>query len=709
MQQSGAPILSIVAPPGYGKSTLLSQWAEQSAGPVAWISLDRDDNDPEILLSYLVAALDRVDAAAPELFAPTTRRRGSTAATAARRVAASIAATGANVTLAFDHVELLTNDECLDAVAELALHLPPGGRLALATRGRPPLPMARLRANGHVTEIGVDDLAMDDTEARALLEQAGVTLGESELIALLDRTEGWPAGLYLAALALRAGSSDEHAGYRFSGDDRLMADYLRTEFLDRLSPSEVTFLTRTAVLDRMSGSLCDAVLDTTGSADMLETLEDSNLLVIGLDRQRHWYRYHHLFRDLLLADLERREPALVTELHARAATWCAENQQEETALEHAQRAGDGPQVAALVLELAQPAWASGRVDTVLRWMEWLEQAGEVENHPEVAVHGALIFALLGRPIDAERWAAAAEGAPTDMRLADGTTMGSSLAYLRTLLCRNGIDEMRREAQTAFAGLHPASPYRASMLYTEGLAYLMAGDPDQAEPILAHALDAAATAGAEPLSALILAQRALVAIEVSNWNAAASHSQQARSLIDEHSLHEYWTSALVFALVARVALHRGDVDGGRDNAARAARLRPLLTYALPVVSVQALLELGRVYVALSDTAGAREVVRQARDILQQRPELGILPKQVDELGDRLDGMRSGAAGATSLTTAELRLVPFLSTHLTFPAIGERLHISRHTVKSQAISIYQKLGVSSRSEAIQRMHEIGLIDS
>ena len=126
-------------------------------------------------------------------------------------------------------------------------------------------------------------------------------------------------------------------------------------------------------------------------------------------------------------------------------------------------------------------------------------------------------------------------------------------------------------------------------------------------------------------------------------------------------------------------------------------------------MQALLELGRAYVALSDTAGAREVVRQARDILQQRPELGVLPKQVDELGDRLAGMRSGAAGATSLTTAELRLVPFLSTHLTFPAIGERLHISRHTVKSQAISIYQKLGVSSRSEAIQRMHEIGLLDS
>ena len=200
-----------------------------------------------------------------------------------------------------------------------------------------------------------------------------------------------------------------------------MADYLRTEFLDRLSPSEVTFLTRTAVLDRMSGPLCDALLDATGSAEMLETLEDSNLLVIGLDRQRHWYRYHHLFRDLLLADLERREPALVTGFTASGDVVRRERTTGNGAGARATRE-DGALVAALVLELAQPVWASGRVDTVLRWMEWFEQAGEVEHHPDVAVHGALIFALLGRPIDAERWAAAAEGAPTDERLIDGTTM-----------------------------------------------------------------------------------------------------------------------------------------------------------------------------------------------------------------------------------------------------------------------------------------------
>ena len=162
-------------------------------------------------------------------------------------------------------------------------------------------------------------------------------------------------------------------------------------------------------------------------------------------------------------------------------------------------------------------------------------------------------------------------------------------------------------------------------------------------------------------------------------------------------------------MARVALHKGDVDRAREFAAHAARLRPLLSYAVPHLSVQSLLELARVYIALADTSGARAVLREVRDILQQRPDLGVLPEQAEAAHARLDSMRMGTVGASSLTTAELRLLPFLSTHLSFPEIGERLHVSRHTVKTQAISIYQKLGVSSRSEAIERMQEIGLLSA
>ena len=171
--------------------------------------------------------------------------------------------------------------------------------------------------------------------------------------------------------------------------------------------------------------------------------------------------------------------------------------------------------------------------------------------------------------------------------------------------------------------------------------------------------------------------------------------------------EYWTSALVYAWAARVTLQHGDAAEARQLVARAARLRPLLTYALPVVSVQALLEMARVYIGLADPAGARAVLRQAADIFRQRPELGNLPDIAEELGAKVDTIRSEAIGASSLTTAELRLLPLLPTHLSFREIGERLFVSRHTVKTQAISIYRKLGVSSRSETIDRMHELGLL--
>jgi LuxR family maltose regulon positive regulatory protein len=407
--------------------------------------VDERDNDPQTLLACVATALDRVGAVDPELLRTRWLRGSSIAATAVTRLAATMSSMNVPVALVLDHVELLQNRECLDAVAELAVRMPVRSQLAVATRRAPPLPMARLRAARDVVEVGVEDLALDASEARLLLEAVGVHLGETDASQLMERTEGWPAGLYLAALAIKAGGPEKNAGLRFSGDDRLMADYLRSELLSRLSDDEVSFLIRTSVLERMCGPLCDAVLGASGSAAILESLERSNLLLVALDRRAEWYRYHHLLRDLLHAELRRREPEAVPQLHLGAAAWYEANGLPELAIDHAQEGGDSDRVARLVLGVMQLVWAAGRVDTVLRWMEWFEQRNLIERYPAVAVHGALIFALLGRPIEAERWAAAAEQAPPTGRLPDGSTMESYLAYLRALLCRNGVEEMRRDA------------------------------------------------------------------------------------------------------------------------------------------------------------------------------------------------------------------------------------------------------------------------
>jgi len=339
-------------------------------------------------------------------------------------------------------------------------------------------------------------------------------------------------------------------------------------------------------------------------------------------------------------------------------------------------------------------------------MEWLRDITSAEHYGAIAVHGSLIFALLGRPGEAERWAAAAERASPTGILPDGSTMAGTLAYLRAILCRDGVKAMRHDAQTAWDGLSPASPYRATMLYTEGISYLLEGDPARAGPILAHAFDVATSAGSLPLAALILAEQCGAAAHRNEWSEVTALAQRAVTIVETGRFEDYWTSVLVYAWATRAALHQGDIAQARYFLGRASRLRPLLTYVLPVVSVQALLEMARSYLTLADTGGAAAVLAQAHDILQQRPDLGVLPEQADELRARLATIQAGAVGASSLTAAELRLLPLLSTHLSFREIGERLFVSSHTVKTQAYSAYRKLGVSSRSEAVARVHELGL---
>jgi LuxR family transcriptional regulator, maltose regulon positive regulatory protein len=697
------PVVSVVAPPGYGKTTLLSQYAEAAGRPVAWVSVDRHDNDPKVLLTDIALALDRVEPIDPEIF-DALAAPAAVGASVLRPLGSALSTMSRPITLVLDHLEQLEDPRCRDAVAELALRLPDGSQLAVATRDIPPIPAALLRDNGRLLEVGPSELAMDEPEARALLEGAEVELGAAETAELLRRTEGWPVGLYLAALALRAGNPSG-AGSPFTGDDRLLADYLRSELLNRLSPEQVSFLTRTSVLDRLCGPLCDHVLRAGGSGPMLASLQRSNLLVVAL--HHGWYRYHHLLRDLLGSELERREPELVPELHARAAGWFEANGLPELAIDHAQAAGDGDRVARLVGGLALSAYALGRGETVKGWFDWFQRQGLIGRHPPIAVLGALVQALAGNAAGAERWTDAAERCSFDSTMPDGSSMEGWLALLRGLLCRDGVQRMRRDAELALAGLHPDSQLRATALLLQGLSYLLEGDATRADPILGRALDAAMRRGAMPAAVVILEERSIVAMDRQDAGRADALAERGLEIVRNGHLEDYSPSALACAVASRAALRRGEVTSARQRLARAAHLRPQLTPAIPTLAVQTLLELARANLELGDAAGARVVMREAQEVLQRRPDLGLLPKQADQLRMELDAIRGGAVGASTLTAAELRLLPLLSTHLPFREIGERLYLSRHTVKTQAMSIYHKLGATSRSEAIRRARDAGLL--
>jgi LuxR family maltose regulon positive regulatory protein len=712
LRDSTAPVLTVVAPSGYGKSTLLAQWAATLEHQVVWLSVDDADHDPVVFLRHLAGTLDELDGGVtfrPLVSAglrPATTATMRTTTTATMRTTSALVDVVVPFVVVIDNLERLDDMASLDAVAAFAANLPPGGRLAIGSRTEPPLPLGRLRAQGCVTEIGVADLAMDVAEARALLDAEDVRLDAGEIATLVERTEGWPVGLYLAALAFNARGQRLTAGIAFRGDDRLLTDYVRSEVLAGLPVATMSFLTRTSILDRMNGPLCDAVLARTGSQDVLESLERDNLLVIPLDRARQWYRYHHLFRELLHGDLERGAASALAELHSRAATWFEADGQPELALGHAQQAGEADRVARLTTSLVRETYASGRIATVRRWLAWFEERGLGDRYPQVAVHASWMEASAGMPAAAERWAATAAGGTSDELLPDGSPLDSYVALNRANRCARGVVEMGRDAAVAGERLAPGSPLRATALALEGVAAYLGGRPDAAGPVWAHAIDVAVDRGAHVAVATVAALQAMVALERGDEPGAAERIAVARRAVEDHQLEEYGHSALVFAVAARVAVHGGDLAGARQDITRAVRLRPLLTYAIPWTALH-LVQIGQAGLELADPTGARVVWREIDHILRLRPDLGVIGEQAAALGVRIETIRHGTAGASSITAAELRLLPFLATHLSFREIGERVHVSRHTVKSQAIAVYRKLGVTSRSEAIERINEIGLL--
>jgi LuxR family maltose regulon positive regulatory protein len=381
------PIVSVVAPAGYGKTTLLAQWAEDSGQAVAWVSVDEKDNDARVLLAYVAEALDAVEPVRERVFEALASRGSSVPGSVVPRLGRALASMTTPVALVLDDVHLLDNSECRAALSVLADHVPVGSRLVLCGPEPPPLRVARLRTEGRIVEIGPDDLLLTREEASSLLRAAELALDEDEVAELHRRTEGWAVGLYLAALYLREGGSLAGSAVSFGGDDRLVSEYVESEFLARISEQQRAFLTRTAVLERMSGPLCDAVLEQPGSA--LAGLARSNLLLVPLDRRGEWYRYHHLFRDMLLAELDRLEPGLMPVLRRRAAAWCVHNGLDEEALEYSIAAGDVGIAASLFEKLASVTWIQGRYRTVERWIRWLEDRNGIQGRPQAMLAAGL--------------------------------------------------------------------------------------------------------------------------------------------------------------------------------------------------------------------------------------------------------------------------------------------------------------------------------
>jgi LuxR family maltose regulon positive regulatory protein len=545
---------------------------------------------------------------------------------------------------------------------------------------------------------------MGEVEARQVFESLDVDIHD-QLTGVLQRTEGWPVAIYLTAQAMKGGSAGLDD---IRGDDILFADYLEQELLGNSSDDIRAFLMRTSILDQLSAPLCDSLLLTEGSADTLARLESQSLLVVPMDRTRTWYRYHSLLRELLSSELERHHDGEASALHARAADWFMDNDRPDLAIEHAIAAGDTARFADMAIASARRIYSEGRVETISRWWEWMQENGAVGELPEVAAVASFFRALDGDAAGSELMAAHALG-DRNGRARPDDQLGPLALMLRSCQAAKGVNQVVADAQAARVALGADSDWFHICLGQEATGVRATDGALAADVIWAEALLRSQAIGAHPASSYAAAHRSLAAIDRDDWETAESFIDLALEFIGQGALQDYITSALGFSVAARVEARKGNLDTAQGYLTNAASIRPRLSVGIPLGSVLTLHEMARAFIELADVAGARRVMREAADILAMRPKLGTLVTEHNDLKETLSALPAGTVGASSLTKAELRVLPLLVTHLSYPEIADRLFVSRHTVKAHAMSIYRKLGVSSRSDAVAKSREIGLIST
>jgi LuxR family maltose regulon positive regulatory protein len=378
------------------------------------------------------------------------------------------------------------------------------------------------------------------------------------------------------------------------------------------------------------------------------------------------------------------------------------------AVEHLLDTTERDRCVQLVAQLVLATYQAGQMSTVQRWLSALGDAA-IEDYPPLAVLAGWVTALTGQTGEAQRWAAILDAASFDLVPLDGTaSFDSARAMLRSIMCAAGPQQAMTDASFAVAHEPQWSAWRDQALVISGEAYLLTGDVDRAAALFAESSTLAAAAGNTDAVVLSESELAVMAMDHRRWAEAAERVERALAVIDEARMHDYATSVLAFAAAARLCVHRQDLSEANRQLTRAMRARPSLTYALPYLAVRVRLQLAKVYWAIADHTTARHLLREIDDILLHRPALGVLVDEVSEFrGILTSSTRVEATGGSPLSTAELRLLPYLQTHLTIREIGERLFVSRNTVNSQVGSIYRKLGVSSRNDAVQTATAIGLL--
>lgn len=706
------------APAGWGKTTLLAQWVSDSDadGRFGWLSLDSSDNDPVWFWMYVIAALQKISPGVGTRAVDLLTMGADLLQIVLPRLLNDLDTFASRMVLVLDDYHLVVNAAVHEQMALFISRMPANLHLVLATRSDPALPLARLRASGDLAEIRSQDLCFGADEAAQLLNSVlGLDLADEDVHLLQQRTEGWAAGLYLAALSLTGRSDPAEFIRTFAGDNRHIVDYLMAEVLNGQSPQMREFLLRTSVSKRLSGPLCDAMLQRSGSAQILEKLDRENLFLVPLDMSRHWYRYHHLFGELLRAELHRSEPELVAGLHRRAADWFEAEDLVDEAVRHLAAAGDTERTADLIAADWVNEFNGGGLSTISGWLDLLP--GEtVSRDPRLSAARAWIALTVNQFDDARSWIETVEAgsAAADMEY---PSLDAQLVALReTHAFKTGdlAAALQAAGRAITLDFDDAGQAQSAACSVYGSALYFSGSIDEAKATFRQAVALAEKFGDRRRRSYALGYLALIAAESGQLTDAERQIRLATAFGSDptdgdHILNEHFVNAMVPLAAATVLEVRGDRAAAADAARLAVSLARKSAGILEVakallVSAKILEDLGEHDTAVANRDEAGVLLQGCADagaaqtlLIAARPSKAVAVRPRSRVDTYTD----------ELTAKEHEVLRLLATRLSRREIGQRLYVSLNTVKTHQRALYRKLGVETRSAAVARARELGLL--